>query len=106
MEYVICRARKGKLPFLTFPAAAARPPYPSVQGGTADFFSTFSGRLGAQKNGEKPDARFGSKKNLPEGPVKFWEAFFFPTGQKNKNFQAEFSRFPAFFGKRENVPKP
>ena len=85
------------LPFLTFPAAAARPPYPSVQGGAADFFPNFSGRLGAQKNGEKPDARFGSKKNLPEGPVKFWEAFFFHFGQKNKNFRARGGPKSTFF---------
>ena len=64
-------------PFLTFLAASARPPTPSVQTRRTALFSIFSGRLGAPKNGEKPDARFGSKKILPEGPVKFWEAFFF-----------------------------
>ena len=53
--------------------------------------------LGAPKNGEKPDASFGSKKILPEGPGKFWEAFWSRIGQKTLNFQMEISGFSAFF---------
>ena len=40
---------------------------------------------------------FGSKKFLPEGPGKIWEAFWSLIGRKTLNFQVEISRFSAFF---------
>ena len=83
------------LPYL--PGGLRKTAVPSGVAGTDTLFSIFFGRLGAPKNGEKPDASFGSKKILPEGPGFFWEAFWSRIGQKTLNFRVEISGFSAFF---------